>query len=66
MGDFQLETTHGVVWTRRPCLSKEWLLRMNRVFIRCPETGKMVFTGFAMDPKLFESFPELTEAFHFG
>jgi len=24
----------------------------------------MVFTGFAMDPKLFESFPELTEAFH--
>ena len=37
---------------------------MNRVFIRCPETGKMVFTGFAMDPKLFESFPELTEAFH--
>lgn len=30
---------------------------MNRILIKCPATGKLVFTGFAMDRKTFESSP---------
>lgn len=30
---------------------------MNRIFIKCPTTGKLVFTGFAMDPAIFEMSP---------
>ncbi|HEY8830960.1 MAG TPA: hypothetical protein VIM21_00495 [Gemmatimonadaceae bacterium] len=30
---------------------------MNRIFIKCPTTGKLVFTGFAMDAQTFEMLP---------
>ncbi|HEV7839349.1 MAG TPA: hypothetical protein VGO75_14875 [Gemmatimonadaceae bacterium] len=30
---------------------------MNRIVIKCPNTGKMVYTGFAMDPATFGSLP---------
>jgi len=30
---------------------------MNQIFIRCPTTGKLVFTGFAMEKSIFENLP---------
>jgi len=30
---------------------------MNRIFIKCPETGRLIFTGFAMDPQIFDTSP---------
>ena len=26
---------------------------MNRILIKCPATGKFIYTGFAMDPDIF-------------
>jgi endogenous inhibitor of DNA gyrase (YacG/DUF329 family) len=37
---------------------------VNRIFVRCPNTGKPVFTGFAMDPAIFESSPVEQNAIH--
>jgi endogenous inhibitor of DNA gyrase (YacG/DUF329 family) len=36
---------------------------VNRIYVKCPTSGKLVFTGFAMDPKLFDAFPEQTAPF---
>jgi len=30
---------------------------VNRIVIKCPTTGKMIYTGFAMDPQTFEASP---------
>jgi endogenous inhibitor of DNA gyrase (YacG/DUF329 family) len=30
---------------------------VNRIIIKCPNTGKLVYTGFAMDPAIFEASP---------
>lgn len=30
---------------------------MNRIMIKCPKTGKLVYTGFAMDAATFEMLP---------
>ncbi|MGH7651157.1 MAG: hypothetical protein ACREMS_04880 [Gemmatimonadaceae bacterium] len=30
---------------------------MNRILIKCPNTGKLIYTGFAMDIETFESSP---------
>jgi len=30
---------------------------MNRILIKCPTTGRMIYRGFAMDPKIFEASP---------
>ncbi|HXL85633.1 MAG TPA: hypothetical protein VN927_00385 [Gemmatimonadaceae bacterium] len=30
---------------------------MNRILIKCPKTGKLVYTGFAMDAATFEMLP---------
>ena len=30
---------------------------MNRILIKCPTTGKLVYTGFAMDVQTFEMLP---------
>lgn len=30
---------------------------MNRILIKCPKTGKLIYTGFAMDAATFESLP---------
>ena len=30
---------------------------MNRIVIRCPTTGKLIYTGFAMDPETFAASP---------
>lgn len=30
---------------------------MNRILIKCPNTGKLIYTGFAMDMDTFESSP---------
>jgi hypothetical protein len=26
---------------------------VNRILIKCPGTGKLIYTGFAMDPEIF-------------
>ena len=31
--------------------------RVNRIMIKCPKTGKLVYTGFAMDAQTFEMLP---------
>lgn len=31
---------------------------MHRIFIKCPNTGKLVNTGFAMDPPTFNLMPD--------
>lgn len=31
--------------------------RVNRILIKCPNTGKMVYTGYSMDPQTFELSP---------
>ena len=30
---------------------------VNRILIKCPTTGKMIYTGFSMDPQTFEASP---------
>ena len=30
---------------------------VNRILIKCPTTGKMIYTGFSMDPETFEASP---------
>jgi hypothetical protein len=30
---------------------------MNRIVIKCPATGKMIYTGYAMDPAIFDASP---------
>lgn len=30
---------------------------MNRIMIKCPKTGKLVYSGFAMDAQTFEMLP---------
>jgi hypothetical protein len=30
---------------------------VNRIVIKCPTTGKMIYTGFSMDPQTFEASP---------
>lgn len=30
---------------------------VNRILIKCPNTGKMIFTGYSMDPQTFEAAP---------
>ena len=30
---------------------------MNRILIKCPRTGQLVYTGFAMDAQTFELLP---------
>ena len=30
---------------------------MHRIFIKCPTTGKLINTGFAMDPDIFTASP---------
>jgi endogenous inhibitor of DNA gyrase (YacG/DUF329 family) len=30
---------------------------LNRIVIKCPTTGKLVYTGFAMDPITFAALP---------
>jgi hypothetical protein len=30
---------------------------VNRILIKCPATGKFIYTGFAMDPAIFEFSP---------
>ena len=30
---------------------------MNRIVIKCPTTGKLIYTGFAMDPHSFAALP---------
>jgi hypothetical protein len=30
---------------------------VNRILIKCPETGKLIYTGFAMDPGIFLASP---------
>jgi phage FluMu protein Com len=30
---------------------------VNRILIKCPKTGKLVYTGFAMDAQTFEMLP---------
>jgi len=37
---------------------------VNRIFIKCPTTRKLVFTGFAMDHAIFESSPIEQNAIH--
>jgi len=37
---------------------------VNRIFIECPTTRKLVFTGFAMDRATFESSPIEQNAVH--
>jgi hypothetical protein len=31
--------------------------QVNRIVIKCPITGKLVYTGFAMDPETFNASP---------
>ena len=31
--------------------------RLNRILIKCPNTGKMIYTGYSMDPQTFELSP---------
>ena len=31
--------------------------RVNRILIKCPTTGKLIYTGFAMDMETFEASP---------
>jgi hypothetical protein len=31
--------------------------RVNRILIKCPNTGKLIYTGFAMDLDTFEASP---------
>lgn len=31
--------------------------RVNRILIKCPNTGKLIYTGFAMDMDTFEASP---------
>jgi hypothetical protein len=31
--------------------------RLNRIMIKCPKTGKLVYTGFAMDAQTFDALP---------
>ena len=31
--------------------------RVNRILIKCPNTGKMIYTGYSMDPQTFELSP---------
>jgi hypothetical protein len=33
---------------------EEWV---NRILIKCPTTGKLIYTGFAMDIQTFEASP---------
>jgi hypothetical protein len=33
---------------------EEWV---NRILIKCPTTGKLIYTGFAMDTQTFEASP---------
>ncbi len=30
---------------------------MNRIVIKCPNTGKMIYTGYSMDPQTFGMIP---------
>lgn len=30
---------------------------LNRILIKCPNTGKLIYTGFSMDPQTFEASP---------
>jgi hypothetical protein len=30
---------------------------LNRIVIKCPNTGKMIYTGYSMDPKTFGAIP---------
>jgi hypothetical protein len=30
---------------------------LNRIVIKCPNTGKLIYTGFAMDPQTFGALP---------
>lgn len=30
---------------------------MNRIVIKCPTTGKMIYTGYSMDPATFGAIP---------
>ena len=30
---------------------------VNRILIKCPNTGKMIYTGYSMDPQIFELSP---------
>ena len=39
---------------RLPCAREE---SVNRILIKCPTTGKMIYTGFSMDPQTFEASP---------
>ncbi|MFL5583572.1 MAG: hypothetical protein ACJ78K_01800, partial [Gemmatimonadaceae bacterium] len=31
--------------------------KVNRILIKCPNTGKMIYTGYSMDPQTFEASP---------
>ena len=41
--------------------TREWLkygeVSLNRILIKCPNTGKMIYTGYSMDPQTFEASP---------
>lgn len=31
--------------------------KVNRIVIKCPNTGKMIYTGYSMDPQTFGAIP---------
>ena len=31
--------------------------KVNRILIKCPNTGKMIYTGYSMDPQTFDLSP---------
>jgi hypothetical protein len=48
-----LAVTQASIWAHS-ALAEEIV---NRILIKCPTTGKMIYTGFSMDPQTFEASP---------